>query len=111
MGCLGKMAKEKQRQGSIIIIMDDETQKQLNVLTLKFSETLKTIIRPKDQSDRTTFRKIADFLKKGIENNKYTTDIFGIVLEYAKEAAGPNSRNPAAVFMKIVKDEIDYGKK
>lgn len=90
--------------------MDDESKKNLNILTLEFSETLKTIIRPKDQSDRTTFRKIAEYLKTGIQENRYTTRIFWLVLEFAKEAAGPNSRNPAAVFMKILKEEIDYGK-
>ena len=90
--------------------MDDETQKELNILTLQFSEKLKKIIRPKDQSDRTTFRNVAEFLKKGIEENRYTTSIFSLVLEFAKEAAGPQSRNPAAVFMKIIKDEIHYGK-
>lgn len=89
--------------------MTDKEQQELNINTLLFSENLKRIIIPKDQSDRTTFRNIADFLKRGIMQQKYTTKIFMIVLGYAEEAAGPQSRNPAAVFIKILKDEISYG--
>lgn len=105
-----KLAKLLLDEWTIIRAMDDKTKKELNILTLEFSEKLKKIIRPKDQSDRTTFRRIAEYLKTGIEENQYTTRIFWTVLEFAKEAAGPNSRNPAAVFMKILKEEIGYGK-
>lgn len=94
----------------MIRTMEDETKKELNILTLEFSEKLKKIIRAKDQSDRTTFRRIAEYLKIGVEEGEYTVEIFGLVLEFAKEAAGPTSRNPAAVFMKILKEEIGYGK-
>ena len=56
--------------------MDTKDQKNLNIDTLLFSENLKRIILPKDQSDRTTFRRIAEFLKKGIEDERYTNKIF-----------------------------------
>jgi len=92
-----------------IRVMNDEEKKELRIRTLEFGEELKMIIRPKDQSDRTTFRRIAEFLKKGIEENRYNERIFELVLGYAKEAAGPMSRNPAAVFITIIKEEIGYG--
>lgn len=89
--------------------MSKSLEKQLLMMNLEFSEELKQIIRPKDQSDRTTFRRVAAFLEQGIKDKKYTIRIYKIVLNYAREAAGPMSRNPAAVFMKIIKEELNYG--
>jgi hypothetical protein len=77
---------------------------------LIFSERLAQIIRPKNQSDRTGFRRIANWLLRGIKDGKYQAEILETVLSYAVEAAGPDSRNPAAVFMKILKTELGYGK-
>jgi len=92
------------------MVMNDEMENKIRIMTFEFSEELKKIIRPKDQSDRTTFRRIAEYLEKGIKEKRYTPMIFGIVLQWATEAAGPQSRNPAAVFMKILKEELGYGK-
>jgi len=113
LGCLGKMAKEKLAKMPITsnMVIDKQGEKELTIKTLQFSEKLKQIIRPKDQSDRTTFRRIAEFFKMGIAEGRYSEEIFAIVLQWATEAAGPNSRNPAAVFIKILKEETNYGKK
>lgn len=91
--------------------MNKEAKKELKSKALKFVEELRTIIKPRSQSDRTTFRRLAEFLSEGIESGKFGESIFSLVLEFAKEAAGPKSRNPAAVFVSILKGEIGYGKK
>lgn len=78
---------------------------------LLFYERLIQIIRPRNQSDRTCFRRVTNWVVRGIKDGKYhSPEIFETVLGYATEAAGPDSRNPAAVFMKILKDEMGYGK-
>lgn len=76
---------------------------------LYFSEKLAQIIRPKNQSDRTCFRRITNWLLRGVKEHEYRPEIFEKVLRYAIEASGPDSRNPAAVFMKILKEEMGYG--
>ena len=91
--------------------MDDEAKKELRIKAVEFVEELRTIIRPQNQSDRTTFRRLAEFLAAGVETGRFNERIWGLVLEFAKEAAGPKSRNPAAVFVSILKEEIGYGKK
>ena len=63
-----------------------------------------------EQSDRTGFRRIGNWLVRGISDKKFGAEIFEVVLGYAVEAAGPESRNPAAVFMAILKRELDYKK-
>ncbi len=90
--------------------MDENKEKELKHQAFEFIEALREIIRPRNQSDRTTFRRLSEFLTDGIKSGKYTEAIFGLVLEFAKEAAGPTSRNPAAVFVTILKGEIGYGK-
>jgi hypothetical protein len=47
---------------------------------------------------------------RGIKEGKCPPETFEKVLVFAVEAAGPDSRNPAAVFMKILKEEMGYGK-
>jgi len=79
-------------------------------MRLYFDDQLRKIIRPRNQSDRTSFRRIGNWLIRGIEDKRFAVDIWEIVLGYAAEAAGPESRNPAAVFMSILKRELDYQK-
>ena len=90
--------------------MNNEVKKELRMKSLEFVEELRTIIMPRSQSDRTTFRRLAEYLVEGIESGKFNERVFGLVLEFAKEAAGPRSRNPAAVFVSILKEEIGYGR-
>lgn len=78
--------------------------------SLLFHERLTQIIRPRNQSDRTCFRRIANWITRGISDKKFTSETFEKVLEFAVEAAGPDSRNPAAVFMRILKTELGYAK-
>jgi hypothetical protein len=77
---------------------------------LLFNTNLNNIIKPKNQSDRTCFRNLTRWLLENVKSGKYTEDVWNIVLRFAAEATAPSSRNPAAVFMKILKEEMDYGK-
>ncbi|OHB59625.1 MAG: hypothetical protein A2167_08690 [Planctomycetes bacterium RBG_13_46_10] len=82
----------------------------VNSQSLLFHDKLCQIIKPKNQSDRTCFRRITNWVLRGITEKCFTPDYFERILELAVEAAGPDSRNPAAVFMKLLKTEMSYGK-
>ena len=73
-----------------------------------FHATLIAIIPPKDCSDRTAFRRVAKWLADGCEAGRFDDGIFPAVLDLAREAAGPQCRVPAAVFMSLLKRELDY---
>jgi len=73
---------------------------------LSFNETLISIVKPRNQSDRTCFRNITNWLMAGCETGHFNNEIFGRVLDYAREAS--TGRNPAAVFMALIKKELGY---
>ena len=73
---------------------------------LQFSEKLNALIRPRTQSDRTCFRKVANFFAGQIAAGKCGAEIFTHALHLAEEAA--KGRNPAACFMALVKKELNY---
>ncbi|MBN1392940.1 MAG: hypothetical protein JW947_09075 [Sedimentisphaerales bacterium] len=76
---------------------------------LILERTLKLVIPPRDQSDRTSFKNITKFLVEGCKNGKFDGySIFRQVLDFALEASGPGSKKPAAVFMAIMKKELGY---
>jgi len=75
----------------------------------QFYSDLTGIIQPKNQSDRTGFTRVMLFLLDGVRTKKFPGDIYEKVLMLAREAAGPKSRNPAAVFMQLMKQELGYG--
>jgi len=74
--------------------------------SLMFNEALINIIRPRSQSDRTCFRNVTNWLVEGIASGRFNEKIFERVLDYAKEARG--GRKPAAVFMALMKKELNY---
>ena len=76
--------------------------------SLMFNEALTNIIRPRSQSDRTCFRNVTNWLVEGIASGRFNEQIFERVLDYAKEAR--NGRKPAAVFMALMKKELNYGR-
>lgn len=80
----------------------------LRTKKLAFYQTLIGIIHPKDQSDRTSFRNVAEWAAEQIKEGEHDEDIFQQILAYATEAAQPTSRNPAAVFISILKKELGY---
>jgi len=72
-------------------------------------DNLCRIIHPRNQSDRTSFRRITKWIIKKCEDGTYTEEeISARVFDFAKEANNPKSRNPAAVFTTILKKELGY---
>ena len=80
--------------------------KDTQIQALHFNEALKSIINPRNQSDRTCFCNITSWLMAGCATGKFNEQIFGRALDYAKEAS--LGRNPAAVFISLLKKELDY---
>jgi hypothetical protein len=74
-------------------------------------KALKIAIPPKSQSDRTCFRKVAKWLLEKCCIGIYVPEeILPRVLDFALEASGPGANNPPAVFMSILKKELNYPK-
>ena len=73
-----------------------------------FHATLTGIIPPKNCSDRTAFRRVAKWLEDGCDAGRFDHGIFPAALDLAREAAGPECRVPAAVFMSLLKRELNY---
>jgi hypothetical protein len=79
--------------------------------SLAFYETLLQTLPTRTVSDRTCFRRIAAWLGEQIEAGRFSEEIFPIVLSFASEATQPGVRNPAAVFVSILKKELGYDPK
>ena len=73
---------------------------------LHFHEALNSIIRPRSQSDRTCFRNVTNWLTAGCASRKFNSQIFARALDLAREAT--TGKNPAAVFMVLMKKELRY---
>jgi hypothetical protein len=69
-------------------------------------EALANIIPPRTPSDRTCFRNVTNWLVEGCAAGRFSNEIFGRVLDLAKEARG--GRRPPAVFMALMKKELRY---
>jgi uncharacterized protein YdaU (DUF1376 family) len=76
--------------------------------SLMFNDALVNIIQPRSQSDRTCFRNVTNWLVEGCASGRFDERIFERVLDYAKEAR--SGRRPAAVFMALMKKELNYGR-
>lgn len=82
---------------------------------VEFINCFKQILRPRDQSDRTSLTRIADWLAEQCEAGKFDeTAVFGQVLTWAQEVVTEKKakmiRNPWAVLMSILKKELGYKK-
>jgi uncharacterized protein YdaU (DUF1376 family) len=86
----------------------EKTLPSLAAKILSFNESLMQIIKPRSQSDRTSFRNISNWLMVKIHAGVFNEQIILRVLEYAAEAVKGRSRNPAAVFISILKKELGY---
>jgi len=75
--------------------------------SLKFNEDLISIIRPRNQSDRTCFHKISKWLSAEIFKGRFNEKVYEKVLNLAKESAGARG-NHAAIFMSLLKKELGY---
>jgi len=89
------------------ITSDSPRHSQLNAL--RFIDALSRLIPPRTRSDRTCFRNVADWLAEGCAGGRFTGEIFERVLDCAKQAR--QGKNPAAMFMATLKDELGYEKK
>ena len=76
-----------------------------------FRKTLKIIIPPRTISDRTCYRRIAKWLSYKCEEGIFNLDeMLPRIIDYALESTGPSALNPPAVFMSILKKELNYPK-
>jgi hypothetical protein len=80
--------------------------KNTHIRAFAFNEALMGIIKPRNQSDRTCFRNITNWLMTGCATGNFNHQIFDRVLDYAKETA--HCRNPAAAFVSLLKKELYY---
>lgn len=80
----------------------------LRTRSLAFYETLLATIPARTVSDRTCYRRIAAWLSEEVERGRFDEGVFQIVLGFATEARQPHVRNPAAVFVSILKKELGY---
>jgi hypothetical protein len=71
-------------------------------------ELLCSIIRPKTQSDRTCFWKICLWADRKVRTKLKEPDFLELVVDYAREANGPDCKKPAAVFVSLLKRELKY---
>ena len=90
-----------------------EPQSTLESAKMAFQMEFRRILRPKDQSDRTTLAKITKWLGEQCKAGRFDEDIiFERVLEMAREmeagAKARTIRNPWAVFLSVVKKELGY---
>ena len=89
--------------------IDITTAETLEEKTLQFERALKEVIKPRNISDRTSFRNITNWLQRNCESGRFDMNsIFRRVIDFALEASGPESRKPAAVFTAILKKELGY---
>ncbi len=72
-------------------------------------KALRIIIPPKSSSDRAVFRNVVRFFyDTSIRSGRRPDEMFRILIDFALESSGPRSRNPAAVFMSILRKEYGY---
>ena len=95
-----------EQSSSVANSVRPQPDKDCHIRALHFNEALMSIIKPRNQSDRTCFTNITTWLRAGCAMGKFNEQIFGRALDYAREAS--LGRNPAAVFVSLLKKELDY---
>lgn len=100
-----KQLATQMRSRNLSVIGDLPTEtKAHNML-----QALSIIIPPKDISDRTSFKNLVWYFRDvAIGRGEEPDAIFRVLIDFALEASGPKSRNPAAVFMSILQKELGY---
>ena len=72
-------------------------------------ETLTLIFGRGTHGDKVTFRRLCAWLQQRCESGRDCPDeLLPRVIDFALEAANPNSRNPRAVFISICKKELGW---
>jgi len=96
---------EKEKKVNTSTYSSEQSLSSSNLLrALFFNEALISIIKPRNQSERTCFRNITNWLIYGCATGRFNEQIFDRLLNYAREAG--TGRNPAAVFMALIKKEL-----
>ena len=82
---------------------------ELSQRVVHLEKALKIVIPPRSVSDRTCFRRVANWLLEKCCAGRFNPDeILSRVLDFALEASSPGAKNPPAVFMSILKKELNY---
>ncbi len=95
----------KMRELDISVVGDISPEaKAANLLQALF-----IVIPPRGISDRSTFSNLVKYYAaRAAQEGEEPDYIYRILIGFALESSGPASRNPAAVFMSIVKKELSY---
>lgn len=101
-----KESKDTSYSNSKEQFLSSLTSARTKVQALNFDSALTNIIKPRTQSDRTCFRNITKWLIAGCATGQFNNEIFARVLDYAREARA--GRNPPAMFMSLLKKELNY---
>ena len=74
-------------------------------------QTISLVLPPKNISDRTCFRNVIKWLQGKINIGKFNEyEIFRRIIDYLIESSGPSIIKPHALFMSILKKELNYPK-
>lgn len=87
-------------------VREQDAEKTLQYAGLRFLEALERTIPPRNRSDRTCNQNVTRWLISGCREKKFNLEIFERVLDYAKEARA--GQKPAAVFMALLKKDLEY---
>lgn len=99
--------KRKRNKGNTTYTYTEENSHSATS-SLRFVDALERIIKPKDQSDRTSFKNLAGWIAENILNKKFNEDIYARILQYAQDAK--TGRKPVAVFFATLTRELKYRK-
>ncbi len=87
----------------------DHHKSNVAVRKLEFYRELTHVLPARSVSDRTTFRRITQWIFEKAEKGKISEyEATRRVIDYAREANNPKSRVPAAVFVSLLKKELNY---
>lgn len=97
----------KKMQAKGLSIVEGDTESRL----ASMREVLKMTLGAKTQADSYFHRKVIGWLKGKIEASPdCERELLRRIIDYAIEASGPSIRKPNALFMNIIKKELDYPK-
>lgn len=99
-----------------ITLKREMKSKNLSVLDGSLAERVGACIRaveiaipPRTRSDRTCMKNVDAWLRGKCVGEIFTgEEVLPRVIDFALEASTPEARNPAAVFMSILKKELNY---
>ena len=77
--------------------------------TMSLTERLRSILPPRNQSDKTCLANVARWFYAQKAAGKFDESIRCKLLEHATRCANSSASRPAALFMSILKKEFNYG--